>query len=72
MAEYINKHWIEKDLVSAKDVYKSIEKCPIADVVERSKIDKAIKEIEYEIYCDNGFSMGVKRALEILIRNIGE
>lgn len=43
MAEYINKYWIEKDLVSAKDVYKSIEECPLADVVEKSEIMDLIK-----------------------------
>ena len=45
---------------------------PTADVVERSKIDKAIEEMKMEVYCDNGFSQGVQRAIEILKRNIGE
>lgn len=44
----------------------------IMDAVEREKIDKAIEEMKMEIYCDNGFSQGVQRAMDILKRNIGE
>ncbi len=38
-----------------------------ADVVERSKIDKAIEEIESKKYI-----IDIDRAIEILKRNIGE
>ena len=50
------------------------------DVVERSKIDKAIQDIELEkhylrhenIELDKMFDKGLDKALEILKRNIGE
>lgn len=52
---------------------------PTSDVIERSKIDKAIEEIEKEeVEVDymeerkSGFNSGLFRALEILKRNIGE
>ena len=45
---------------------------PTADVVERSKIDKAIEEIEGEYSENQDWANGLNRALEILKRNIGE
>lgn len=51
-----------------------IDNVPTADVVEREKIDKAIKEIEQAI-CSYGFcfvSRGMNLALDILKKNIGE
>lgn len=54
---------------------KEIQSLPIADVVERSKIDKIIEEIEtylLEDSCGGEHEKGVQFALEILKRNIGE
>ena len=57
------------------------ECCPLVeDVVERSKIDKAIEEIKGLIKCSklptvniyNSYSEGLEDCLEILKRNIGE
>lgn len=52
---------------------------PNADVVEREKINKAIKEMEIEYnnleYTENhnkGASYGIRKSMEILKRNIGE
>ena len=52
---------------------------PQADVIERSKIDKAIEEMEIEYnnfeYTENhnkGASYGIRKSIEILKRNIGE
>lgn len=47
---------------------------PTADVVERSKIDKAIEEmnnIDLNEYADNSYQL-VNKCIEILKRNIGE
>lgn len=67
--------------VSYKDIVTSgeIGSILVADVIERSKIDKAIEEInnaEIEVdfmndYSD-GFNSGLFKALEILKRNIEE
>lgn len=46
-----------------------------ADVVERSKIDKAIEEMKQYILeeeCNGNHEKGIMFALEILERNIGE
>lgn len=44
-----------------------------ADVIEREKIDKAIAEIHsYKHGNGNMFDCGMRKALEILKRNIGE
>ena len=58
--------------ICVSGVKKYIRAIPTADVVEKEKIDKAIQEMKIEIYCDNGFSQGVRRAMEILERNIRE
>lgn len=62
---------IDKE-ICISGVKKHIKAIPTAGVIEREKIDKAIEEMEMEIYCDNGFSQGVQKAMEILKRNIGE
>lgn len=51
-----------------------LESIPTADVIERSKIDKAIEEMERYIADTSYFytSEGVKLALKIIKRNIGE
>lgn len=83
MVEYVEKQKLLNDTKIRKDdsgvvrtrklVFRNyIKSLPTADVVEREKIDKAIEEMKVEIYCDNGFSQGVRRAMEILERNIGE
>lgn len=50
-----------------------LESVPTANVIERSKIDKAIEEIEGEYStCNQDWIDGLNRALEILKRNLGE
>lgn len=59
---------------SSEDVIKFIENNVTTDVIERSKIDKAIEEME-RIIADTSYfytSEGVKLALKIIKRNIGE
>lgn len=60
-------------------VKKYILAIPPANVIEREKIDKAIKEMEFEYndidYHANkllGASYGIRKSIEILKRNIGE
>jgi hypothetical protein len=56
-----------------------INELPTADVIERSKIDKAIEDINTEMSYGSArfmqetmYHKGLKRALEILKKNIGE
>lgn len=86
MAEYIDRTELEPDTEWSEyeDGFVSysrsqIQGMPKADVIERSKIDKAIEEInnaEVEVDFMNehssGFNSGLSKALEILKRNIGE
>lgn len=84
MAEYINKKQFDRKFIikmlsprttTIFDVRDIIDKLPTADVIERSKINRAIEEIEREINSDfwnNSFCDGMKYAREILERNIGE
>lgn len=92
MAEYIDREKLYKDLLFGDDddyieAYSKgmIEEAPTADVVERSKIDKAIEEIKeasFKHYFENGEYIGedteqwgiveLDRVLEILKRNMRE
>ena len=87
MAEYIDREELECDTEWSDyfDNYVSysklqIENAPTADVVERSKIDKAIEEMEKaekeanENNCFKSFTMAsiYRDCIEILKRNIGE
>lgn len=84
MAEYVNKKYLDRkfqiDMMCLRggtifDTQKIIDSLPTADVIERSKIDKAIEEINDEINSDfwnSSFEGGLQKALEILKRNIGE
>lgn len=83
---YNNMMWYDGDGYMAEDSEKDkalwdlVNGIPTADVIERSKIDKAIEEIEQlinhsklptvNIY--NRYSDGLKDCLEIIKRNIGE
>ena len=92
MAEYIDKNKLKKKrkylfqtkggafpkseyFIKLDDIFDM----PTADVIERSKIDKAIEEMEIEYnnleYAENhkkGASYGIRKSIEILKRNIGE
>jgi hypothetical protein len=79
MAEYKIFHCPYGDDFGGGDVCDRCEKyelcmeTPNADVVERSKIDKAIEEIQsYKHGNGNMFTCGLNKAIEILKRNIGE
>ena len=73
-----NTQW-QDGYISAMDVARMIVVFqPITDVVERSEIDKAIEEINTEYWGgakfiqETMYHRGLKKALEILKRNIGE
>lgn len=59
-------------------VEEMVKETPTADVVEREKIDKAIKEMKLEYYnldsCENRLiaSYWIEKSIKILKRNIGE
>ena len=80
MAEYITKEQIigilyapRKAILTFDDFVKSIGNLEPVDVIERSKIDKAIKEIEDLDPITERVGLQVKQEiLNILIRNIGE
>ena len=86
MAEYIDRTELEPDTEWSEyyDDYISysqsqINSLPTADVIERSKIDKAIEDINTEMSYGSArfmqetmYHKGLKRALEILKKNIGE
>ena len=86
MAEYIDREKLIKDLKeSAKHQADSIREeslllkdrllvreQPTADVVERSKIDKAIEEMINQEDLDGIDRQIVRHCIEILKRNIGE
>ena len=88
MAEYINKKYLDRkfqiDMMCLRsgtifDTQRIIDSLPTADVIERSRIDKAIEQIATLIeggsHCDeyiDGYENGLNDALEILKRNIGE
>ena len=92
MAEYIDRTQLEPD-TEWSDYYddficysqSQINSLPTADVIERSKIDKAIeeiKEVSFKHYFEHGEYIGeiteqcevvkLNYVLEILKRNIGE
>ena len=78
MAEYITKEQIisilyapRKAILTFEDFEKSIGNLTPADVIERSKIDKAIEEIENLTVYFSTLIDG-KEVLEILKRNIEE
>lgn len=65
--------------ICVRGVMKHLAAIPVADVIERVKIDKAIEEIESEYinlgYAENrnkGASYGIRKSLEILKKHIGE
>ena len=77
MAEYIDreltiKEWYKNSRLS-KSARKIFQEIPTADVIERSKIDKAIEEI-----MDMGFGIQAEswevrdEIIKVLKRNIGE
>ena len=83
MAEYINKEELIEDWNDMSQFYTNfhdfIENQKPSDVVERSKIDKAIEEINTEMSWGSAkfmqetmYHKGLQKALEILKRNIGE
>ena len=89
MAEYIDRTQIKyhKDTNNHGYVFEyAINNLPKADVIERSKIDKAIKEIKAESFneertyperidsslCEDIQIVDLQDVLEILERNIGE
>lgn len=93
MAEYIDRELAIQEIQSwdnngfiSKPTSKipqilSEKNVPTADVIERSKVDKAIKEIEKESYSESVYGdlykettkvISVEDVLEIIKRNIGE
>ena len=89
MAEYIDKKYLDRkfqiDMMCLRggtifDNRKIIDSLPTADVIERSKINKAIEEMEIHIKCNtdqktgkvNILGQGQIMMLDILKRNIGE
>lgn len=100
MAEYIDRQDLIKFLdniqqpkmpitegfkfITIDDAIRVVSERPIADVIERSEIDKAIEEIEKtentqahtfydgDINTKGAFNDGMEKALEILKRHIGE
>lgn len=97
MAKYINRQDLIKFLdniqqpkmpitqgfkfITIDDAIKVVSERPTADVIERFKIDKALKEMEkLKIQADfifmndyaDGYKSGLDEAVEILKRNIGE
>lgn len=85
MAEYIDREELSVTPIDITDlprdkclmVYlaEDVDSLPTADVVERSKIDKAIEEIEDLDNAKYGFESYEQckaEVLEILKRNIGE
>lgn len=82
MAEYITKEQAF-ELLDDGDMYarKALAEMKPADVIERSKIDKAVEEIEKESYSESVYGdlykettkvISVEDVLEIFKRNIGE
>ena len=87
MAEYIKLDAIMEYCQNQKDKTincNDLARFPTADVIELSKIDKAIEEIENtentqehafydgDINIKGAFNDGMEKALEILKRHIGE
>ena len=95
MAEYVNRQDLIKFLdniqqpkmpitegfkyITIDEAIKVVSERPIADVIERSKVDKSIENINTEMSYGSArfmqetmYHKGLKRALEILKRNIGE
>lgn len=79
---YINKENII-DIINNSADLQEVKSCVFmlenADVIERSKVDKAIEDINTEMSYGSArfmqetmYHKGLKRALEILNRNIGE
>ena len=85
MSEYIDKKYLDRkfqiDMMCTRggtlfDTEKIINSIPIADVVEREKINKAIEELKAEkgeIAClfDDDWDDGLELILKIIRRNIG-
>ena len=80
---YNNMVWYDEDGYMADDSEKDkalwdlINGVPTADVIERKKIDKAIKEMKALVDPKNTIlefdeKMGVKTAMNILVRSIRE
>lgn len=89
MAEYIDRAELSVTPIDITDlptdkclmVYlaEDVDSLPTADVIERSKVNKAIEDINTEMSYGSArfmqetmYHKGLKRALEILKRNIGE
>ena len=75
MAEYIDRFIIGGLVDSHNNVhYEDIKGIPTADVIERSKIDKAIEELQnMKVYARTRTArlVSLPEVLEILKRNIG-
>ncbi len=95
MAEYIDRNLIEwygcdfedgncknrecSGCSHAECSHSQVMQIPVADVIEREKIDKAIEEMEFHIKCNtnpktgmvNLLGQGQIMMLDILKRNIG-
>lgn len=86
MKEYIDRNEFLKRLNVLYNVLDNLEKMiyssqlielvdiPVADVIEREKIDKAIEEmgkIDLNEYADNTYQL-VNKCIEILKRNVEE
>ena len=86
MGEYIDKKYLDRkfqiDMMALRggtifDTKRIIDSLPTADVIERSKINEAIEEMErYSIGADyegaKEISKTIDKCIEILKRNIGE
>ena len=85
MADYIDSELVKKNICnyamrnifSCSDMINNILDVPTADVVERSKIDKAIEEMKDFVKSKSGieyveFGIALNSFEEILKRNIGE
>lgn len=90
MAEYINREEFGKQILfesnriqnkqmttGLSDAYGMLWDFPKADVVERSKVDEAIEDMErYSVAADyegeKEISKAIDKCVEILKRNIGE
>lgn len=78
MMWYDPEGYITEDSEKDKALWSLVNGVPTADVIEREKIDKAIKEMKLEYYnldsCENRLiaSYWIEKSIKILKRNIGE
>lgn len=79
MAEYIDRDILHEQVIKFFNVYglnDFIDTVPTADVIERYKVNKAIREIKGfigKLYFEEiDYRTGLESALRILKRNIGE